>query len=129
MCGLSRTAGGIVLVSGALAFIPSRIVSGGQQTTSPLPSSELSFGAFTARLVPDGTFTLEGEGWPAVKGIWKADSGQISRRQVTGIRHIAAIAAAPQEVALFLPFACNKEQQTAASSGTKRRAEIAGLDE
>lgn len=33
------------------------------------------------------------------------------------------------DVALFLPFPCNKEQQTAASGGTKRRSEIAGFYE
>ena len=30
-----------------------------------------------------------------------------------------------QEVALLLPFQCNKEKQTAASAGTKRRSKIA----
>jgi outer membrane protein assembly factor BamB len=74
---LGRTACGIVLVSAALAFISSRVVSGGQQTTSPIPSGQLSFGTFTARFVPDGTFTLEGEGWPSFNGSWKADGGQI----------------------------------------------------
>jgi outer membrane protein assembly factor BamB len=72
---VSRTVCWIVLVSGAI--IPSRIVSGGQQTVSPLPLGQLSFGAFTARFIPGGTFTLEGEGWPAFKGSWKADGGEI----------------------------------------------------
>src|SRR4030088_2467504 len=74
---LGRTACGVVLVSSALAFISSRTVSGGQQTTSPIPSGQLTFGAFTARFVPDGTFTLEGQGWPAFNGSWKTDGGQI----------------------------------------------------
>jgi outer membrane protein assembly factor BamB len=67
-------------------------MAGGQQTTSPLPSGPLSFGAFTAQFVPGpstelragpstelraGTFTLEGQGWPAFKGSWKAEAGQI----------------------------------------------------
>jgi outer membrane protein assembly factor BamB len=80
---------GIVLLSSALAFVPFRNVAGGQETASPLPTDRLSFGAFTARFVPgpstlrstplsaDGTFTLEGEGWPPFKGSWKADDGQI----------------------------------------------------
>jgi outer membrane protein assembly factor BamB len=84
-----RTVCAIVLVSSALAVLSSRIVSGGQETTSPLPSGQLSFGAFTARFVPGpstlpstplrpgGTFTLEGEGWPPFKGSWTADDGQI----------------------------------------------------
>jgi outer membrane protein assembly factor BamB len=70
------TAWKIVLVLSALALIPSRILSGGQQS-SPLPSGQLSFGAFTARFLPDRTFSLEGEGWPTFKGSWKADRGQI----------------------------------------------------
>ncbi len=75
----------MVLVLIALAVISSRIVSGGEQTTSPFPSGQLAFGAFTARFVPDpstpllttGTFTLEGAGWPAFAGRWKADDGQV----------------------------------------------------
>ena len=85
MSGFRPTACGIVLVSSALAFTPFRIVARGQQTASPLPPGELSFGAFTARFASDGpstslgagTFTLDGEGWPAFKGSWKADGGQI----------------------------------------------------
>ena len=36
---------------------------------------------------------------------------------------------APPDVALFLPFRCNKERQTAASAGTKRRSKIGGFYE
>jgi outer membrane protein assembly factor BamB len=83
--GFGWRARAIVLVSSALAFISSLALSGRQQTTSPLPSGQLSFGHFTARFVPDpstplragGTFTLEGEDWPTLKGDWTADSGQI----------------------------------------------------
>jgi hypothetical protein len=32
-----------------------------------------------------------------------------------------------RDVALFLPFGCNKDRQTAASGGTKRRSEIGGF--
>ena len=75
----------IVLVSIALASGPSGIVAEGQLNLSPLPTGALSFGAFTARFVPDrstplraaGTFTLEGEGWPTFNGSWKAGDGQI----------------------------------------------------
>jgi outer membrane protein assembly factor BamB len=60
-------------------------MSGGQQSTSPLPSGQLSFGVFTVLFVPGpstslragGTFTLEGAGWPPFKGSWTADAGQI----------------------------------------------------
>lgn len=74
---MSRTTCRIALLSGALTLVPYQIVSGGQPAASPLPSAPLSFGAFTARFVPDGTFSLEGQGWPPFKGSWKADGGQI----------------------------------------------------
>ncbi|MGZ5483776.1 MAG: outer membrane protein assembly factor BamB family protein [Pyrinomonadaceae bacterium] len=41
------------------------------QATS-LPSYQLKFGAFTARFDPGGTFTLQGQGWPALNGNWKS---------------------------------------------------------
>jgi outer membrane protein assembly factor BamB len=73
----------IILVLIALAAIPSTFASGGQ-ATAPLPSDPLSFGAFTAHFVPDGTFTLEGQGWPGFKGSWKAEAGQIELLVPTG---------------------------------------------
>ena len=48
----------------------------GQQTT-PLPASPLTFGVFTARFDTSGTFMLEGQGWPAFKGTWKADGARV----------------------------------------------------
>src|SRR3989442_15826971 len=44
---------------------------------SQIPSSPVSFGVFTARFTPDGTFTLEGDRWPSFKGSWKADGEAI----------------------------------------------------
>ncbi len=75
MLSVTRTACAIVLGSGVLAGASFRIVSG--QSTSPLPSDQLTFGAFTARFASDGTFNLEGSGWPAFNGTWTADGGQI----------------------------------------------------
>lgn len=43
------------------------------QATS-LPSYQLKFGAFTARFDPGGTFTLQGQGWPALNGNWKSSA-------------------------------------------------------
>ena len=42
-----------------------------QQASVPLPSDSLKFGAFVARFDPGGTFTLQGQGWPAMNGNWK----------------------------------------------------------
>ncbi|HEU4507233.1 MAG TPA: PQQ-binding-like beta-propeller repeat protein [Pyrinomonadaceae bacterium] len=36
-----------------------------------LPSHPLSFGVFTARFDPAGTFTLSGDRWPKLDGTWK----------------------------------------------------------
>ena len=45
-----------------------------RQGTVALPSTPLTFGFFTARFDPSGTFTLEGEGWPPFKGTWKVEA-------------------------------------------------------
>jgi outer membrane protein assembly factor BamB/protein tyrosine phosphatase (PTP) superfamily phosphohydrolase (DUF442 family) len=37
-----------------------------------LPSHPLSFGVFTARFDPAGTFTVEGDRWPKLGGSWKS---------------------------------------------------------
>jgi outer membrane protein assembly factor BamB len=47
-----------------------------QQGTS-LPSYPLKFGAFVARFDPGGTFTLQGQGWPALKGTWKSTGTEV----------------------------------------------------
>ncbi len=36
-----------------------------------LPEGRLEFGAFVASFEPDGTFSLEGQGWPALVGTWE----------------------------------------------------------
>ena len=42
-----------------------------------LPSYPLSFGVFTARFDPGGTFTLEGDRWPKLNGSWKAEGDEV----------------------------------------------------
>jgi outer membrane protein assembly factor BamB len=44
-----------------------------QQVATSLPSGPLRFGAFVARFDPGGSFTLQGQGWPALKGNWRAN--------------------------------------------------------
>src|SRR5829696_5892430 len=41
------------------------------------PAYPLQYAAFAARFHPDGTFALEGSGWPAFKGTWKAANGEV----------------------------------------------------
>lgn len=49
-----------------------------QQTSTALPSYPLKFGAFVARFDPGGTFTLQGQGWPALNGSWKSTDNEIA---------------------------------------------------
>ena len=44
---------------------------------APLPAGPLKFGGFSARFGADGTFALDGPGWPPFKGTWKRDGGEI----------------------------------------------------
>jgi outer membrane protein assembly factor BamB len=60
---------------GAVAVLLALAVSGqpGQLPRSPPPPGPLYFGVFTATFATDGTFTLEGQGWPSFRGTWTAD--------------------------------------------------------
>jgi outer membrane protein assembly factor BamB len=62
----------LALVLGS--HLPPRI--SGQQAVK-VPSHPLTFGAFTSRWEADGSFFLEGQGWPTMKGTWKLDGGEI----------------------------------------------------
>jgi outer membrane protein assembly factor BamB len=47
------------------------------QQATPLPSGPLKFGAFIVRFDPGGTFTLQGQGWPALNGNWKTNGAVV----------------------------------------------------
>ena len=49
----------------------------GAQGPAPIPSGPLKFAAFSARFGTDGSFAIEGAGWPAFKGTWKREGGDI----------------------------------------------------
>lgn len=49
-----------------------------QRAESPLPSGPLAFGAFVGEFYSDGTFAIEGQGWPALAGAWQADDTEIT---------------------------------------------------
>jgi outer membrane protein assembly factor BamB len=49
-----------------------------QQTSAPLPATPLHFGAFVAHFRTDGTFSLEGDGWPPFNGTWRVDGTLIA---------------------------------------------------
>src|SRR5216684_3526190 len=48
-----------------------------QQATAQLPTYPLAFGAFVVRFDPGGTFTLQGQCWPALSGKWKLGDAEI----------------------------------------------------
>jgi outer membrane protein assembly factor BamB len=76
----------LALVLALLIGIAATVVSGPampsrqtnvQQTNVQLPSSPLRFGVFVAQFDAGGTFTLEGDRWPTMKGNWKSKNDEI----------------------------------------------------
>ena len=61
--------------------------------------------------------------------LWTADSRLFAVAKELGVAYREKLAELGWNVALFLPFRCTKERQTAASAGTKRRPKIAGFYE
>ncbi|HKB68526.1 MAG TPA: hypothetical protein VKC61_21880 [Pyrinomonadaceae bacterium] len=65
-----------------------------QEVVTPLPSTPLRFGAFVAQFDPGGTFTLQGQGWPALNGNWKANGAVVELTMSGGpggLRRIRAL--------------------------------------
>jgi len=56
----------------------------GQQTDFQMPAGPLSFGAFTARFDPGGTFSVEGQGWNKISGNWKTAGSEITLSMAEG---------------------------------------------
>jgi outer membrane protein assembly factor BamB len=54
------------------------VASGGARQTASLPSTPLQFGFFEARFSRDGTFSLQGQGWPTFKGTWTLDGQDVT---------------------------------------------------
>ncbi len=50
----------------------------GDETPSILTATALTFGLFTARFEPNGDFTLEGWGWPTLRGDWRRAGDQLA---------------------------------------------------
>jgi outer membrane protein assembly factor BamB len=63
MCTLATASVGALLAGGQAGSAPQAVV---------LPDTPMTFGAFTATFGRDGSFVLSGQGWPALKGTWKA---------------------------------------------------------
>ena len=77
---LALTVASGFLVTGAFASLASRVFAQQptvQQATAQLPTYPLAFGAFVVRFDPGGSFTLQGQGWPALSGNWKLRDAEI----------------------------------------------------
>ena len=67
----------------ALLFAASSLRGQSQAQLSALPSTPMTYGFLTATFAPDGTFAMTdtsdkpGQGWPSIKGTWKAANGQV----------------------------------------------------
>ena len=66
----------VLLILTAIAVVHTRQTS--------LPSSPLQFGLFQARFNGDGTFVLEGQGWPTFKGTWKLAGDEVTLATAAG---------------------------------------------
>lgn len=59
-----------------------------QKQQGTLPSNPMSFGVFTVRFDPAGTFTVEGDRWPKLSGNWKSQGAEFEL-SVAGLANAA----------------------------------------
>jgi outer membrane protein assembly factor BamB len=60
-----------------MAVSASEPANAGQKADVQVPTDPLKFGVFVARFDSGGTFTLEGDRWPTLKGTWKSQGDEI----------------------------------------------------
>jgi outer membrane protein assembly factor BamB len=77
MTTVKRSGLGFMLIALASIYAGAGLPISGQQQPVQLPSTPIKFGAFVARFDPAGTFTLKGQGWPALSGNWKSAGAEI----------------------------------------------------
>jgi outer membrane protein assembly factor BamB len=68
----------VVLLLGLGIWFFSSTRAAGQELT--LPAGPLHYSFFHAQFASDGTFTLDGQGWPTFTGTWKRDGATIEIR-------------------------------------------------
>lgn len=59
-----------------IEFAKQYIAKHPKQQGAALPAHPMSFGVFTARFDPAGTFTVEGDRWPKLSGNWKSQGAE-----------------------------------------------------
>src|SRR5260370_18478245 len=74
----------LLLLIGIVARCASSPARASQQTNVQVPSPQLTFGVFVGQFDPDGTFKLQGSGWPAMKGNWKIKGDEIDLAMAGG---------------------------------------------
>jgi outer membrane protein assembly factor BamB len=64
----------------SIAFLVCIMATAAARQPGPagLPDGPLAFGVFTARFSADGTFTLAGQGWPAMAGTWTKTGREVA---------------------------------------------------
>jgi outer membrane protein assembly factor BamB len=67
----------LLLAMGIVSAVASRPALTVQQADVQIPSQRLRFGIFVARFDTGGTFTLEGDRWPTLRGNWKSKGDEI----------------------------------------------------
>jgi len=77
MATVKRLGAWLTLIAFLSIYFGASSLVAGQEAQVQLPSEPLKFGAFVARFDPAGTFTLKGQGWPALSGNWKSAGSEI----------------------------------------------------
>ena len=65
------------LVEFARKYIETHKTSAAAAAAADMPTTPMSFGAFTIQFEPAGTFTLAGTGWPKLNGNWKKSGSEV----------------------------------------------------
>jgi hypothetical protein len=78
MLGLSIVVASSFVITRVTDLATAQSAQPTQTATTALPSYPLKFGAFEARFDPGGTYTLQGQGWPALNGAWKSNGNEIA---------------------------------------------------
>src|SRR6476659_3529703 len=60
-----------------VAFVCTTLVVQTQEP-SALPLTQLHYGFFTLKFSADGSFTLQGQGWPTFDGSWTANKDELT---------------------------------------------------
>ena len=73
-----RSVVGIAIAVGLLASATAAsFIAGSTQVPTVLPAGSLTFGGFVGEFSADGSFRIEGQGWPALVGTWEVGGSEL----------------------------------------------------